>query len=355
MLIKKFFSVVIILFFITVITITNCGCIRIKRKQDDGGVFKSLDRIERWEQKVFVSKTKKKEITIASVNVETMVFNPQDSQTIYIGTSEDGMYVTYNGGEEWKNILTKTGYIGLIAVDPKDSNIIYVVRGTRILKTKDGGQNWKQVYLETVPKQSVTAIAIDSYNPSIVYVGISDGRILKSINYGQSWTAIRTPKRKNKVMQILINPKNTNIVYVATASNGIFKSTDGGQTWKDVSDGLKKYPGSKYFKFGIIDSIKSDALIIVTKYGLIKTDDGGSSWQGIKLLTSPGTTEIYSLIINPLDSNEIYYGTASAIYKTSDGGQTWMAKSLPTKRAASYLLVDPRNTSVIYLGVKKIK
>ncbi len=94
---------------------------------------------------------------------------------------------------------------------------------------------------------------------------------------------------------------------------------------------------------------------MASKYGLLRTRDGGKNWQAINLLTPPGSVDIFSLAINPQNGNEIYYGTSSTFYKTVNGGEKWITKRLPTTRATSFLLVDFKNPNVIYLGTKKIK
>jgi photosystem II stability/assembly factor-like uncharacterized protein len=92
----------------------------------------------------------------------------------------------------------------------------------------------------------------------------------------------------------------------------------------------------------------------VAKYGLLKTNDGGQTWQAISLITPPASTDIYSVAINPQNNLEIYYATASTFYKTVDGGQNWITRRLPTGAVATYLYVDPLEPNVIYMGMSNL-
>jgi len=101
----------------------------------------------------------------------------------------------------------------------------------------------------------------------------------------------------------------------------------------------------------IFDLTTPDSLILVSKYGLLKTADSGLNWEPINLITPPASTDIFSIAINPKDNHEIYYATASTFYKTTDGGQNWITKRLPTAAVATYMQVDPNDPNIIYMGL----
>ena len=101
-----------------------------------------------------------KSFAIGSVEID-----PTNTNIIWVGTGEnknqnnviygDGIYKSEDGGKSWKNMgLGKSEHISGIAIDPNNSNIVYVaamgslrnVGGERgIYKTIDGGKTWGQV------------------------------------------------------------------------------------------------------------------------------------------------------------------------------------------------------------------
>jgi photosystem II stability/assembly factor-like uncharacterized protein len=319
---------------------------------NDGGVFKSTDKAENWQQKVAVAATTPS--AIANVNVVSMVFDPGDSRTIYLGTAENGLFYTLDGGDSWYQAgALSAGKINSVAVDAKDKCNVYAAIGNKIFKTSDCVRTWQNVYVDTRADQAVTAIGVDSYNPSIVYAGLSGGDFLKSTDSGASWTV--TKRFENQIAKILVNYYDTRVIYVATLDRGIWKSTDGGANWTDLSEKLNQYDGARNFKNLLMDFAQRDALFLVSRYGLLKSTDGGVNWQPIQLLTPPGSIDILASAINPQNGNEIYYGTTSTLYKTGDGGTRWVTRKLPTTRAATYLTVDPNNGAIVYLGTTKFK
>lgn len=328
------------------------GCITIKTGKNEGGVYKSFNKADTWEPKSFVSQFKKKIVTISDVNVKTIALSPQDSNFIYLGTVGNGLYVSFDGGEKWSNVLTNKGQIESIAFDPLSPTIAYVSQGSKIFKTSNQGKNWEEVYLEA-GQQIINCLAVDSKETNKIYAGLKDGRLLKSLDYGKTWKVANN--FENEIKQVLINQNNPSIVYAGTLDKGFYKSLDQGSTWQNLTEEEGKFSGIKKFKIAVFDSTKADALIIATKYGLLKTDDGGKIWQEIKLLTLPGKVDILSLTINPSKANEIYYGAKDALFKTDDSGKTWKTIPLPSPRAPFYLAIDHYNPDIIYLGVYKIK
>ncbi len=351
---KKFYFVFIIL---AGLVLVGPGCISFgggggSAGGNDGGVFKSADKAENWQQKVAVAAVKPG--SLAGVDVVTIVFDPKDSKTVYLGTAANGLFYSTDAAESWFQVPTlAVGRVSAIAVDTKDKCNVYASSGNKIFKTSDCTRTWQNVYVDTRADQSVTAMEVDSYNPSILYAGLSGGDMLKSTDAGASWSVIK--RFENEIKKILVNFYDTRILYVGTAKKGVWKTTDGGANWTDLSEKLEQFDDAFDFKNLALDFSKRDNLILASRYGLLRTTDGGSSWQAIELLTPPGSVDIYSLALNPDNGSEIYYGTSSTLYKTNDGGVKWVTRKLPTTRAATYLLIDPNDGNLVYLGTTKLK
>lgn len=319
---------------------------------NDGGIFKSADKAENWQQKVAVAATKPG--SLGGVDVVTIVFDPKDSKTMYLGTAANGLFYTTDAAESWFQVPTlAVGRVSAIAVDTKDKCNVFVSSGNKIFKTSDCTRTWQNVYVDTRSDQTVSAMAVDTYNPTTLYAGLSGGDMLKSTDAGASWSVIK--RFENELRKILVNFYDTRILYVGTDNRGIWKSTDGGANWTDLSEKLEQFDDALDFKNLILDFSKHDNLIYASRYGLLRTTDGGANWTAIELLTPPGSVDIYSLAANPQNGNEIYYGTTSTLYKTVDGGVRWVTKKLPTTRAATYLLIDPNDGNLVYLGTTRFQ
>lgn len=317
------------------------------------GVFKSFDKGNAWVQKnLFVYSGGAG--NISGINVTSLTFDPQDNKAIYLTSDSQGLFYSYDGGDSWQKAGgVKNGAIASVAVDPRDKCTIYATFAGSILKSTDCNRSWSEVYIDTRNgKANVTALAIDSFNNNMIYAGNSVGDVLKSINAGGEWQVLT--RLNDSITKILIDPKNTKIVYAATKGKGIFKTQNGGADWLDLNTSLKSYSAALEYRSLVFDLSQPDSLLLVSKYGLLKTNDGGTTWTPIKLITPPASTEIYSIAINPQNSNEIYYSTATTFYKTTDGGQNWITKRLPSNATATYMTTDPNNPSILYMGMSNL-
>lgn len=104
----------------------------------------------------------------------------------------------------------------------------------------------------------------------------------------------------------------------ATGGNtGLIKSTDGGKTWQHVSAVL-----DPPVDFHTMSISKSDPNLIIgfdsTGRGLFKTSDAGTSWQKLEV-----PEYVSALAISPSDPNVIFAGTRKGIYQSTDGANTW--------------------------------
>ena len=324
------------------------GCISFTQKQVGiKGVFRSVDSGENWVSKnVFLHSGGTG--TIAGLDVISMIFDPQDNQAIYINSVNGGLVYSYDNGESWMKAPGLDGRIESVAIDPKNKCVIYVASANTVKKSVDCNRTWSEVYIDTRADKLVTALGIDHFNNTIIYTGNTAGDILKSFDGGVKWQVIE--RLDDKIVKILINPNDSRIIYVATNRKGIFKSTDSGATWVDISDGLKPYSGALEYHNLIFDLSQENSLLLVAKYGLLKSNDGGLTWEPFNLITPPTTTDIFAVAINPKNNREIYYATASTFYKTVDGGQNWITKRLPSVALPATLLISPQNPNVVYLG-----
>ncbi len=352
---KKYFSFIILILLILGISLSGCSVSFTKNKMSElGGVFKSINHGKTWEHKVLIKSVLTKKQTIGNTDITNIVIDPQDNQTIYLGTEKNGIYYSNDGANSWehsKGLDNMT--IDALAIDPKSRNIIYASSGNSIFKSTDCANNFKRIYYDTKLTIKILSLAVDHYNTAIIYAGTSRGDILKSLNYGKNWTAIyRVP---DQIKKIIISPNDSRIIYFATKKSGIYKTTNSGKSWVSYKKDLKKYKDGLIYKDMVCFNDIKDGLILANNYGLLRTKDGGKTWEKINLNTPKKGANIYSLAVNPKNHKEIYYGTDTTFYHSIDGGISWSSKKLPSNRVANVLSIDYEHPNIIYLGVLKQK
>ncbi|MFH1111655.1 MAG: hypothetical protein V1712_01130 [Patescibacteria group bacterium] len=341
-----------IIIFIFIITLTLGGCsLGVSTKALGGGIFKSQDRGVNWEQKVFVAKGKKRDVTIDSLNISRILFSPLDAKTVYILSPESGIYISENEAIQWRKYFGAG--VSSLTLHPTQKDLSYVASGNKIYKTIDGGQNWQQMYIEGTPNDSLTDVIIDNINFNTLYAITSKGTILKSLDAGNSWQAIY--RFGKGISRLFINSQN-GVMYAAMPARGLWRSTDKGASWEDLQPNLEsivKKPGN--FRQMILIPGTSDGLLYVTPYGLFRTLDGGKNWTAINLVTPPSAVGINTLAVNPQKNSEIFYALNFLIYYSNDNGVNWVTRPSPARQAATALSINPNDPNIIYLGTTRIK
>lgn len=353
---SKKISIIVLIF--AAFVFMGQGCITVSfgaKKVQDGGMYSSEDKGETWKQKVFVGVVKKKTQTISGANINKILFHPLDSKIIYLGTTTSGIQVSSDSGESWKSILTASGSVQAIGLDPTSTQILYVGLGGQIQKSTDAGATWTVVYTQAVSGYSITAVAVDPFNARNIFAGASNGVILKSDDSGASWKALSGKIFPGAVNEILFHMSDPGFMVVITPTTGIFRSFDRGTVWSDVfsAETIQKYPGILNAGKFISGSRSSSNILYSSGYGILRSKDNAKTWENVPLLTRPGEVQILSLAANPYDFDEIYYGTASNFYKTFNNGNEWITRSLPSSRQPTALAINPNDAGKIWMGTTK--
>jgi len=319
----------------------------------DAGVYKSINKGVSWTQQADVLSVGAKK-NFAAVDILFLAIDPGDNKAIYAGSFENGLFYSYDGALSWQ-IATGLGKISITAVvvDPEDKCQIYATAANKVFKSEDCSRTWNQVYFDNDLKAVVSSLVIDYSSSNNVFIGTSNGDVIKSSDRGASWRALE--RLESQVDKIVISPVSSKIMFAGTTSKGIFRTTNGGEKWEKLADKLKVFDGSNRFRDLVIAKSDKANVFLATDYGLLKSTDDGNTWSKIELLTAEAEAKIYSIAVNPGDVNEIYYTTSTTFYHSSDGGKNWISKKLPTSRVGFKLLLDPKNSATLYLAVRRVK
>lgn len=350
--IKKLVVASIALLFLTGCTITGTTN---TTTTPDGGVWKSVDAGKTFKQAVDVAVTKGRVASIAALNGNKITFDPEDSNTLYLASQTNGIFYSLDAGASWLQFKTlNNGYIEDLAVSSKNKCVLFAITGNRLFKTENCGRDFSNIYYHQKSQILLTALALDPNNPQVLYLGTSEGEVLKSVDGGQAWATVYR-QANDKIKDIIVDPYDGNIAYVATAKNYIVKTTDAGANWLTFATSLKTYSGSQNYIKMVYDYATPNSLILISSFGMLKSNDGANSWQAIELLPANKKTPLIAVAVNPKNSNEIYYATASTLVKSNDNGATWSSRQLPSKRVTTDIIVDPVNPSNVYLTNQIVK
>lgn len=345
---KKFVASV----FIIVVFAILSGCAHVRKAPQplSGGLFKSFDRGETWQQKNLLA-TANGMKSIRDANIKVITMDPQDNNALYIGTENRGLFYSYNGGEYWEQpAQINSGTVNDIVVDPHSTCTVYAAYGKKIMKTIDCNRSWFDVFIDPRPKTTITSMVIDPVRSSTLYITTDVGEVIKSIDGGNNWSTMN--RFTKAATQIVVNGNNPQILYVMVLDQGVYKSTNGGNDWYYASEQIKKV--KKVFSLAKLyfDNTQNDGIYLFGKYGVLRSDNGGQDWTTLTLVTQTLSTDILTFSINPDNGNHLYYGASTLLYRSVDRGESWSVKKISSQANVTSLVIDPVNPSIIYVGTK---
>jgi photosystem II stability/assembly factor-like uncharacterized protein len=282
------------------------------------GIFRSSDSGETWTP-LPTSRTP------GLVDVETLAIDPRNTNVIYAGT----WYLPYkstDGGQTWK--IIKKGMIDdsdvfAINIDPRNPDHVIASACSGIYDTRDGGNTWRKV--QGIPSQSRRTRTILQH-PSVagmVFAGTTEGFWL-STKGGDNNSWMVTTSRQLEINSIAIHPRNPNSVFIGTNNYGVMVSNDGGRNFVPSNGG---YSG-RFVNSILADRVSPNriyATTINTTTGggfFFVSSDGGLTWQPA-MRNMPPRLIGYSILQDERDGNVIYLGTNLGVYRSADRGQSW--------------------------------
>jgi hypothetical protein len=201
----------------------------------------------------------------------------------------------------------------------------------------------------------VNCVAFHPTDINIFYVGTPGGGIWKTTNGGSSWTPLSDFISQTGVTAIVIHPTNPNTIYIGTGDGygnldvkgiGVLKSTDGGATWQNT--GLSWTTSQTTVVSSMVMSpTNTSVLVATTNDGIYRTMDAGASWTRVR------TGRHQDVKFKPGDGNTAYATvnstttTSANILKSSDGGATWTLVTALSGLNRINIAVTPSNPNAV--------
>jgi len=323
---------------------------------------------------------------INSGRVVDFAVQPDAHNIIFVATASGNLWKTTNAGTTWKPIFDKEGSysIGCVTLDPNNPNVVWVGTGENnsqrsvafgdgVYKSLDGGQNWENVGLPE--SEHIGIIAVDPRDSNVVYVASqgplwrSGGErgVYKTTDGGASWERVLYVSDDTGVNEVHMDPRNPDVLYASSyqrrrhvytlvdggPETAIYKSTDAGATWRKLTEGLPKVdmgkiglavsPANPDFIYAIVEAQRDEG-------GTFRSTDRGESWSKMSDFVSESPQYYHELIADPKDPNRVY-AMGTLLQVTFDGGKTFKKLFKRSKHVDNHALwIDPDNTDHFIVG-----
>ena len=321
----------------------------------------------------------------ASGRIADFAVNPGNPKEYYVGVASGHVWKTTNNGTTWEPVFDNYGTysIGVVKLDPKNSNVVWVGTGENnhqralgygngVYKSVDGGKSFKNMGLKD--SRQIGGIVIDPGNTDVVFVACEgsawgpggDRGLFKTSDGGKTWEKVLNISENTGVNNVVMDPSDPKILYATSEQrrrhyftkigggpeSAVYKSTDGGKTWNKIMKGL---PGVNIGGMGIdVSPVNPNIVYLIMEAaednsGFYRSTDKGESWNKMSSHASSGQyyNEIYC---DPKDPDKVYsVETVSMV--TLDGGKTWSSIGNNERHVDDHAIwIDPADTEHFMIG-----
>ncbi len=347
-----------------------------EQDQDIGGLFQSTDGGMTWRKVMrdyggFRLTIDPSETIGTGSDVRSRVLYLASGGVYAIMKSEDG-------GETFERKTTGLNgtWINALYQHPLDSNKLFASYESTLIFSFDAGRTMS--YFKPVEDSDsiyIWSFAVDPLSPSVLYYATGEPAWAWPENKGLYKIAVASldsTEEMNHVSGELIAstqgigiwkvyiPRNS-VLYLATQDRGVLKSKDGGQSWQEINDGLDSMsvPCIVFDENGnpLYAGTRTSNGVSNTWYpqpgeegAVYKWSTETNRWSRVGAVDI--TSAVFDLAILPDNPDTVYAGTLNGLFVSRDGGTAWTKQSLglPSKTAISGVEIDPNNTRRIIIG-----
>ncbi|HEX7151139.1 MAG TPA: YCF48-related protein [Thermoanaerobaculia bacterium] len=280
-------------------------------------------------------------------DVRALIVDPNEPDTLYLGTSSGEVYYSVDGAKTWLNprngipfpnhvvdnlVIDRAGRLWVAAWGLWGGGVIAV--------SNDRGRTWtrRDAGLEDF---SVRAIALDQKDPNYVVVGGLTG-VYRSKDGGEQWQKI---SEQINVESLAIDPRSRERIFVGTWRQG-WRTDDGGKNWKHIANGMVL--DTDMFSI-TIDAKNPDNMWVATCGWVYNTKNSGDLWTRYR--DGFNNRRIHAVEIDPCNADTVYAGSVAGLYRSEDHGKSWYVVS-DEGLVINSIVLHPQRPNRIILAVE---
>jgi len=297
-------------------------------------------------------------------NVFDLVASP-NSANVFYAIGNGGVYKTLNGGVTWNQANAGINRrVFSIEHSQTAPNRLYAAGNRKLFFSNDGAATWQD---RTPPagvfpsSEFIASMDVSTVFPGRVYVGLTNGVVLRSDDAGNTWLAT-SPVPSPVAFQprtLVTDPALADGLLLSTEDNNfggdnrLYRSTDAGTTWVEIP-----CPANCPWEFGALQDMEyanaPGKLWAINFNGVFRSLDNGNTWTPTGTFPVAGGSD---LNVHPSDPNQLYLAGRLGLSYTTDDGVSWTNvlggfvgndALLPT--SSTVVAYDPFNPSIQLAG-----
>lgn len=287
-------------------------------------------------------------------------FKNGDPATLYIGTKNNGLWVSRNRGETFTRVIDPSGIINDKAdiydiAQSKNGDVLYLAlfqnNHGRLIRLSENKA--EEVSVTPLKEYGIFGVAVSPTDDRHISIASGDGNFLESVDGGISWETIA--QTKEGIVRLLKHPTRMGKFWGLGNNNTLYSTETAGRLWYAYSNLVvdEKYTIQKVYD--VVYSPLRASLLIGSDYGLAESFDNGKTWHSFKTPIPPKSTPITALAVHPRFREVFWIAAGSRVYRTDDGGITWERAHFPEtiQSPITMLKVDSTDPKRIYAGLSK--
>lgn len=280
-------------------------------------------------------------------DLECVAASPEAPERVFVGTFEDGLHRSTDGGGEFDAIEAgfESDAVMSLAVSPHDPEVVYAgTEPSRVYRSTDGGDTWEHLDgITDLPSEDewyfpprphthhVRWIEVDPFDPDRLYVGIEAGALVLSTDGGRTWRERPEGSRRDN-HSLATHADREGRVYSA-AGDGYAESDDGGETWERLHDGLDHTycwsvapdPGDPDRVIVSSASGASRAHTAETAESYVYRKRGAGAWERLVDRGLPiGDGVVRAVFATTGAPAEVYAVNNLGVFRSGDFGDSWV-------------------------------
>ncbi len=276
------------------------------------------------------------------------IVDARDPRRLYVGTGEEGMQRSDDGGATWHEIDKGIRYksVWSVAQHPETGELYAGTEPSAVFKSTNGGDTWTHCQqLHKLPEtrdwswpgpphiHHVKGMGLCAQDPQRIFGAIEEGWAIRSQDGGQTWQCIKDGVHMDGHSATYM-PDDPGVIGFVSGT-GFYRSEDGGDHFEKSCKGLDR----RYLTPLAVHPARPRVLFVAgselpppwwrrpegANTGFYRSEDQGRSWEELR----GGVTEHFhagprAIAIDPADPDTVAVSlTDGRVWLTEDGGESF--------------------------------